>query len=75
MPPEQIHMSRMETQARRSVMWAFIANTIPKKRSHAITVRVRILDTRDRTENEQERTPISNNHSYNKNDNTISVTG
>ena len=30
--------------------WAFMANTIPKNLSQAMSVKVKILDTRDNTE-------------------------
>ncbi len=42
-------MRMMNVCARRSVRCAFIANTIPKKRSHAISSRVNTLDTSDNT--------------------------
>lgn len=34
----------------RSMMWAFIAYTIPKNRSQATSVRERMLETREATE-------------------------
>ena len=49
MANEMIHTIAMNVSGRRSVRCAFIENTIPTKRSHAININVRILETRDST--------------------------
>ena len=49
----QIQTPRMNHGDLRSVIRAFIANTIPKNRSHEIRVNVRMLDTRDNTAKEK----------------------
>jgi len=49
----KIQTSAMSSVERRSVTRAFIANTIPKNRSQAISVSVRMLDTSDRTVQQQ----------------------
>ena len=49
----QIQTPRMNQGDLRSVIRAFIANTIPKNRSHEIRVNVRMLDTRDNTAKEK----------------------
>jgi len=48
-----IQTSAISSVDRRSVTRAFIANTIPKKRSHAISVSVKMLETNDKTVHKQ----------------------
>ena len=59
MPTASTHTIMMNMGDLLSVMWAFMANTIPKNRSHDMRVKVMILDTKESTAKEKETHKIS----------------